>query len=84
MLALQEISERFQCNHIGVSFFDEPGQHAIAKESKQEFYNQIGKMDLSSNQIIIATSEEKDTLTTILKGVSCNLRSFDEKIIGRL
>jgi len=84
MLALQEISERFQCNHIGVSFFDEPGQHAIAKESKEEFYNQIKQMDLSSNQIIIATSEEEYTLNTMLKNVPCNLRSFDEKMIGRL
>jgi hypothetical protein len=81
ILALQETCSQFDSNHIGVTFFDEPGQHAMANVSKFQFYHRIGHIDRNNNQILVATSEEHDTLVNMLKEIPHNLVSFDDKVI---
>jgi len=80
-LALQETCGNFDCNHIGITFFDEPGQHEMADVSKSQFYHRIGHIETENNQVLVATSEEKETLINMLKDIPHNLYSFDGKII---
>lgn len=80
-IALQELGKKFETNHFGITFFDEPGQQEIKASSRAAFYKIIGKMDYEQNQVIVATSEDSVRLKEMLKGIKSNFYDFGEIVI---
>lgn len=80
-IALQELEKFYETNHLGITFFDEPGQQQISASSREAFYKIIGDMDYDQNQVIVSTSEDSSRLKEMLKGLRYNFRDFGCKVI---
>lgn len=80
-LALQEISDFFQTNHLKISFFDEPAQQQVNSEARKAFYGKMGTFN-SNDQFITTTSESEDTLFLLLKGVPHTIFEFGNKVLS--
>jgi hypothetical protein len=79
-LAMQQLSNFFQTNHLKVTFFDEPAQQQINHESRQIFYNQIGAFG-PPHQFITTTSERPEILESFLSNVKHKMFEFDTKVL---
>jgi hypothetical protein len=63
-----------------VSFFDEPGQQQVNRDSRRVFYKQIGAFE-SPNQFITTTSENPDILNSFLLDVKHKLIEFGTMVL---
>lgn len=83
-LALLELSRNQPTNHPGVLFFDEPRQQETKKASVQHLFERAVSAKDSGQQVIFATSEDREQVEGFLRGLSCSLVAFDGKIVQRI
>lgn len=81
LIGLLETDRKFQTNHLGMLVFDEPRQQGTKKLSFDALLQRASKCAASKQQVIVATSEDKETLDTILKDISCNYLQFPGKML---
>jgi hypothetical protein len=82
-LSLLSTSQRLPTNHCGLVIFDEPGQQEMEKPSLSAFLRWTVTRLSSTQQVIVATSEERDTVEDALKGSTgaAKLINFDGFIL---
>ncbi|MBU3914965.1 AAA family ATPase [bacterium] len=80
-LAMQQLREKHSTNHFGITFYDEPQQQKMRGTSSKHFYEAAGQMPADENQVIIATSEDQQTLREMLKHVEHKLFELGESVI---
>jgi hypothetical protein len=83
-LALLEVARSAPTHHPGVVVFDEPQQQKTAKISFQKLLERASGAKESGQQVIFATSEERDQLDAFLAGIDCNFLPFDGPLVRRL
>ena len=83
-LALLELARSSETNHPGFVVFDEPRQQETAKVSFSRLLERAAEARKASQQVIFATSEDRDQLTTFLKGIDCQLLVFEGRMVRRL
>jgi hypothetical protein len=83
-LALMELSRTHSTNHPGFVVFDEPRQQAAREVSFQRLLERAATAKAASQQVIFATSENRDRLEGFLKDIDCNYKAFDGYIVKPL
>jgi hypothetical protein len=83
-LALQEVGDSFDTNHLKLCVFDEPGQQQIDVPSKRKFYRRMGKLNSSNNQFIVTSSDDPELLKFLLSDVRHQLLEFGDKVFKPL
>ena len=81
MLAIQALSNKYNLRHLGISFFDEPGQQEIEREDFQSFFKSTSSFESDENQVIVTTSENKNKVKTMVEKIDCNLINYDSEYI---
>lgn len=77
MLALLQVSNYFNLKHLGVLFFDEPGQQELERDDLRSFLVHSSSLDKKNNQIIVATSKDEDVFLDMVEDLECNLINFN-------
>jgi hypothetical protein len=83
-LALLEVARTAETHHAGLVIFDEPQQQKTAKISFKKLLDRASSARLSGQQVIFATSEDRDQLDGFLADVDCHFLAFDTPIVRRL
>lgn len=83
-LALLELGRTHRTNHPGFVVFDEPQQQKTAKVSFASLLKRASKAKAAGQQVIFATSEDRDELERFLATVDCQLLAFEGRIVRRL
>ncbi len=83
-LALMEMTRSVSTNHPGFIVFDEPRQQETAKLSFRRLLRRAATSKSAGQQVIFATSEDREQLTAFLKDVDCQLLLFDGPIVQRI
>ncbi len=83
-LALLELDRTQKTNHPGVLFFDEPRQQETKKASVEHLFKRAVNAMSSGQQVIFATSEDREQVESFLLGLDCNLVAFEGKIVQRI
>jgi hypothetical protein len=84
LISLLEMARRFQTNHPGLLILDEPRQQSARRESLGELLRSASLASQHGQQVIIATSEDPETLRSLLTGVPHTLINFDGQILKPL
>jgi len=84
LVSLLEMGRRFPTNHPGLLILDEPRQQSARRESLGELLRSAGSAGQLGQQIIIATSEDPETLRPLLAGVPHVRRDFEGRILKPL
>ena len=71
-------------NHPGLLVFDEPRQQETARSSFEALIRRVATAEVFNQQVIIATSEEADTVRQLLRGLPHVLFAVEGKILKRL
>lgn len=84
LFSVLRVGEEQGGNHLGLLIFDEPKQQETAQESYRQLLHEAAEQGQRGSQIIIATSEERDSLTAMLAGTQYNLIDIPdgEKILA--
>jgi hypothetical protein len=69
LFSFMEVSRQFHANHPQLLIFDEPRQQEAARPSFQQLLNRAALNGASGSQIIFATSEEEQDLSSMLEGL---------------
>lgn len=80
-LSMLSTSKRIPTNHCGLAIFDEPGQQEMEKPSLAAFLEWTSKNLGENQQVIVATSEQRESLDAVLAGSSARLISFQGFIL---
>jgi hypothetical protein len=83
-LALLEVARTTETHHAGLVIFDEPQQQKTAKISFKKLLDRAASARASGQQVIFATSEDRDQLEALLSGVDCHFLAFDTPIVRRV
>jgi hypothetical protein len=83
-LALLELGRTQHTNHPGFVVFDEPRQQETAKVSFRRLLERAATAKAAGQQVIFATSEDREQLEAFLSGVDCRLLAFEGRIMRRL
>ena len=83
-LALLEVAREARTHHAGLIIFDEPQQQKTAKISFKKLLDRAAAARASGQQIIFATSEDRDQLERFLSDVDCHFLAFDGPIVRRV
>lgn len=83
-MGLLEVAKTTATNHPGLLVFDEPRQQEAAKVSMAGLLRVAARNGANGAQIIIATSEQLDTIKELTTGLQCNLQTFPGRIIRRI
>jgi len=83
-LSMLSVSKRNHTNHCGLVIFDEPGQQEIETSSLHAFLDWSASNLSDDQQVIVATSEPRQSLDQVLAGTSANLISFSGFILQPL
>lgn len=83
-LALLELARNEHTNHLGVVIFDEPRQQSTAKISLKQLLKRAADAKAAGQQVIFATSEDRDQLEQFLQDIDCHYLPFDGHILHRL
>ena len=83
-LALMELARTVPTNHPGFVVFDEPRQRETAKVSVQRLLKRAATAKAAGQQVIFATSEDREQLEVFLTGIDCRMLVFDDRIVRRL
>jgi hypothetical protein len=83
-LALLEVARTAETHHPGLVIFDEPQQQKTAKISFKKLLDRAATARASGQQVIFATSEDRDQLEAFLLDVDCHFLAFDTPIVRRL
>jgi hypothetical protein len=79
LLGLLEIARKGDTNHLGLLILDEPRQQSADKLSFEALLRRAAKAD--KQQVIFATSEDEETLKSMLKGLPHELKSLPPRIL---
>lgn len=83
-LALLEVARTARTHHAGLVIFDEPQQQKTAKISFKKLLDRAAAARTSGQQIIFATSEDRDQLEGFLSDLDCHFLAFDGPIVRRI
>jgi hypothetical protein len=83
-LALMELARTNQTNHPGFVVFDEPRQQAAREISFQRLLERASTAKAAGQQVIFATSEDRERLEGFVKAIDCHYQAFDGHIVRRL
>jgi hypothetical protein len=83
-LGLLELARTERTNHPGFVVFDEPRQQETAKVSFKSLLERASKAKAAGQQVIFATSEDRDELERFLSTVDCQFLAFQGPIVRRL
>jgi hypothetical protein len=83
-LGLLDLAKIGDTNHPGLVVFDEPRQQEAAPASVAGLIAEAGRIAASGKQILIATSEDLDSVRKFVDGVDHKLVVFDGRIIDRI
>lgn len=84
LLGMLEVDQRSQTNHFGLLVFDEPRQQSTEKVSFDTLLRRAANSKRFGQQVIFATSEEKELLELAIKNIECEYRYFPDKILKPL
>ncbi|MGA9188180.1 MAG: hypothetical protein WB014_06370 [Methanosarcina sp.] len=82
--SLLELSREFETNHLGLLIFDEPRQQDASEISYYELLKRVSKAKEYNQQVIFATSENRELIESALQNVEHTYRSFEGKMIKKL
>jgi prepilin-type processing-associated H-X9-DG protein len=80
-LAMLSISRRNATDHPGLVIFDEPGQQEIETPSLTSFLEWSAENLTDRQQVVVATSEPRQSIDQILHGHRANVMYFDGFIL---
>lgn len=83
-MALLELARSEHTNHLGVVIFDEPRQQSTAKISLEQLLKRAADAKAAGQQVIFATSEDRDQLEQFLQDIGCHYLPFDGHILHRI
>jgi hypothetical protein len=83
-LGLLDVARTSLTNHPGLVVFDEPRQQEAAETSVAGLLSEAARIAQGGAQILIATSEDLQKVRGFLRGVNCQLLTFDGRLIDRL
>jgi hypothetical protein len=83
-LALLEVPRTAKTHHAGLVIFDEPQQQKTAKVSFKKLLDRAALARASGQQVIFATSEDREQLETFLSDIDCHFIAFDTPIVRRV
>jgi hypothetical protein len=83
-LALLEVARECRTHHAGLVVFDEPQQQKTAKISFKKLLDRAVTARASGQQVIFATSEDRDQLEDFLSGLECHFLAFEGPIVRRI
>lgn len=78
---LLEVSREFETNHPGILIFDEPKQQSAKNLSFAALLNRVSQSGNYGQQVIFATSENRDNLGRILENIQHTFLGFEGRII---
>jgi hypothetical protein len=81
---LLELSRYFATNHPGLLIFDEPKQQSAKKISFTELLKRASESGAFGQQVIFATSEDRQNLEDMLKNIAHEYIPFEGRIIRPL
>jgi hypothetical protein len=81
LLGLMELSREVATRHPGLVMFDEPRQQSADPLSLAAFLERASKSVQFGQQVIIATSEERDRLLEQLEGLDHRLFEIDQRLL---
>ena len=81
-IAMLELAREFATNHPNLLILDEPRQQSLSKVSFREIFERLSRCANSNQQVIIATSEAKESLNELLRGIPAHVRSFPANILS--
>lgn len=83
-LGLMELARTGSSNHPGFVVFDEPRQQETAKVSFKRLLERASTSRAAGQQVIFATSEDRDQLEVFLEGLQLHFIPFESRIVRRL
>lgn len=83
-LGLLELSQEYDTSHPGLLVLDEPRQQSSSKVSFGQLLERAAKYRLGSQQVIVSTSEDFDTITPILSRLNCRKIIFSGYVLQPL
>lgn len=84
LCGLMEVARISATNHLGLLILDEPRQQQADKVSFAEFAKRAAGTAAAGQQVILMTSEDPQTLITMLQGIEHQYINFDGKMIQPL
>lgn len=81
ILALLQLSKRFETNHVGFAVFDEPGQQQMREMDLAAFFAASAEGAGSERQILVTTSEVLERVNAALENVKATIHSFEGFIL---
>ena len=84
LVGMLEIAMNQDTNHLGLLVFDEPRQQQTAKVSFAQFARRAASSGTADRQVIFFTSEEEDTLLSLLNGIQYSYHAFQGKLLKKL
>jgi hypothetical protein len=83
-LTLLEVARTAETHHPSLVIFDEPQQQKTAKMSFKELLDRAALARASGQQVIFATSEDRDQLESFVSNIDCHFLAFDTPIVRRV
>lgn len=83
-LGLLELSQEYDTGHPGLLVLDEPRQQSSSKVSFGQLLERAAQYRLGSQQVIVSTSEDFDTIMPILSGLNCRKIIFSGYVLQPL
>nr|WP_321361955.1 hypothetical protein [uncultured Hyphomonas sp.] len=84
ILALVQLSKKFQTNQMGFAVFDEPGQQQMRELDLAAFFNASAKGAGTERQILVTTSEILERVNAALDGVDATIYSYAGFILKKM
>ncbi len=81
LYALMEVARTNETNHLGLLVLDEPRQQQANKVSFAEFAKRAANAKGADQQVLFLTSEDPETLSTMLTGTEREYVAFEDKMI---
>jgi hypothetical protein len=81
LTSLLELANEFETNHLGLLILDEPKQQETARVSFRELFQSLEVTSNRNQQVIVATSEDRQTIGPLLKGIQHQYISFDHRLL---
>jgi hypothetical protein len=79
-----ELSRRDATNHPGFVVFDEPRQQATRELSFHALLERASEAKSHGQQVIFATSESRERLSTFVSTLDCSFLAFDGYVLKLL
>ncbi len=83
-LGLLELASLYPTNHPGMLLLDEPRQQSSSRVSFGRLLERAARHQRDNEQVIVSTSEEIETLSSILDRIDCNKTIIQGYVIKRL